>query len=82
MLAPRWYNVKFQIEPIFKSWNVITSQLHGLCVITINQIYHFQLNKEFISKVSNDIQLSQILVEYVCCKHFFIILSDCMSLEI
>lgn len=77
---PSWYDVKSQIEPIFKSWNVITFQLYGLCIITKNQIY--QLNKECISKVSNDIQLSQILVEYVCRKHYFTILSDCMSLEI
>ena len=51
MLSPSQYNAKFQIELIFnKSWNGTAFSLHGVCIISINHIYHFQLNKEFISK--------------------------------
>lgn len=36
----------------------------------MNQIYHFPLNKEFVFKVSNDMEFAQILVQYICCKHY------------
>lgn len=68
MLSPSQYNAKFQIELFFKSRTVTSCSLYGVRIITVNQIYHFQIKKEFISEVSNDTELSPVLVECVCFK--------------